>query len=234
MNTLIHKKREKYASSSVWQKFHEIYTHDTGVLVKFFFFCTFCKEVVFNSGGGGNTNTLLRHKCHNADQQTGIKTNPTRICVSAEVKESFKSAGANLVSLDLRPYTILSGQGMIDFCQACMEFGQKYKKATKEDLINILPCAKTLQRRVCKRATENIERMSALMKQAVEFGGISATTDTWTDDHCHITYISVILHLCIYLNDQIQFYRLTLGTVEVPEMIKTGMKISLQNLNIKI
>lgn len=235
---MIHKKKDKYASSSVWKKFHEIYTFDTGVLVKFFFFCTLCKDVVYNSSPGGNTNALLRHvcsiqndnnvSCTNVTSQSTVKSTLLSIC--SAIKEKIRSAAASLVIKDLRPYTAIQGQGLIELCQACMEFGQMYRKATLADLLKVLPCPKTVKDRIRKRAEDNIVKISDLIKQAIEFGGLAATTDCWTDDHCHITYISVVLHLCIYANDDIKFYRFILGTAEVPEMNKTGMALLLQIL----
>lgn len=230
LNKLIHKKKEKYATSSVWQKFNEIYTFDTGVLVKFFFFCTLCKDVVYNSCPGGNTNTLLRHVCRSKDENNdNNKKEKSQLTVSAAIRDKIKSAAANLVVKDLRPYTVIQGEGLIDLCHACMEFGQSYKRATKSDLLKVLPCPKTVKSKISQIAAENIAKIAEIINRAIQFGGLSATTDTWTDDHRHTTYLSIVLHLCIY-TDGIKFHRFILGTTEISEMVKTGM-IQLQILN---
>lgn len=111
---------------------------------------------------------LLRHKSHNEDENgSSSSTIKGRISINATIKDKIKSAAANLVSMDLRPFTILQGKGMIDVCQACMEFGQKYNKATREDLLKVLPCPKTVKMKINQRATENVAKISNLIKQAI-------------------------------------------------------------------
>lgn len=106
-----------------------------------------------------------------------------------------------------------------------MEFGQRNRRAKRKDLIKALPSRNTVTSAVGKLAHESRSHISGLLKRAILSGGIGCTTDTWTDDYRHTTYISVVAHISLKEDKEIVYHRFVLATSEVAEMIKTGWLI---------
>lgn len=103
-----------------------------------------------------------------------------------------------------------------------MQFGQRNRRADRNDLIKALPSRNTVTAAVAVMANETRAHIAELLKRAIKSGGIGATTDTWTDDHRHTTYISVVAHIALKETDRIVYHRFVLSTSEITEMIKTG------------
>lgn len=221
--SLVHKQvdRKGRHRSTVWQKFHEIYSKNTNEIVKYFYFCVSCEHVVPNLSSDSNTNRLIRHKCSNEIENYPLKEEKTNF--SKLEKETVKAAAANFVALDLRPYAAIEGEGLFDLCYAVLKLGQKNRKMQRSDLKSILPSRNTVRSTVSTLASSTREKISKLMTDALKTGGIAATTDTWTDDYQKRTYIYVVAHLCIHENDELKYYRFVLSTSEVSEYVKTGI-----------
>lgn len=226
---LIHKKREKKSSSEVWDKFHEIHKADTNEKINFFYYCINCDAIVYNSTTDGNTNALLRHVCFNKSDKG---TRAPRVLVSKADKEKLKLSSAKYVAKDIRPYAAIEDEGLLDLCGTCMEFGQKYRNASREDLFVAMPGRTTVKDTVGGLASDSRQAISKLMKKAIASGGIAATTDTWTDDFMHETYLSIVVHLSIYENDKIDYQRHVLCTIEISEMVKTGIIWKFQSVTL--
>lgn len=228
---LVHKKRDKKSSSDVWNKFHEIRTYGTNELVKYFFFCVKCERVVYNPSIDGNINYLRRHSC-TSNNNTKTAKQPKLVIPESE-KEKLRFSGAKFVARDLRPYSAIEGAGLLDLCGACMEFGQRNRRATKEDLFSAMPSRTTVKNKIGEIAAESKNEISKMLQLALVEGGIGATTDCWTDDYRHTTYISVVAHLAIPTDDDIDYHRFVLATNEVPEAVKSGTSF-IQNLKFRV
>lgn len=214
----------KKIRSPVWETFNEIFTADSLEAVPNFYQCTNCETIVYNPNIGGNTTRLIRHICY--ESKNGHDTNDhvgqERLMISAKDKEPLKSAAVKFIANDLRPYSAIEGEGLLDICVACMNFGQKFRKAGPADLKNALPSRNTVRAAVNERADEYREHVSKFLKKAIECGGIAATTDAWTDNYRHKSYLSVVCHLSIFENNEIKYHNFVLGTVEITETVKTG------------
>lgn len=220
---LMHKQREKKCSSAVWKKFHEIFTADTEEKIDFFYLCTDCKDVIYNPTKDGNTNRLWRHNCAvSGDSGSSTSNKKHTFTLLEKERKGLRVASAKFVAKDLRPSYAIERPGLLDLCEECMIFGQTHKKATREDLKYALPSRTSVQTEIAEMAKSYKENVSEMLKQAMESGGIGATTDTWTDDYRKTTYISVVAHISIYTGTDIKYDRFVLATNEVPEAIKEG------------
>lgn len=100
----------------------------------------------------------------------------------------------------------IQGEGLLDLCYAVMKFGQKHRKATRKDLEEALPTRNTVKATTTSIASEKREAITKIIKKAIVAGGIAATTDTWTDNYHHTTYICVVAHICVYENNGITYH----------------------------
>lgn len=219
---MTHKKRETNVRSPVWNFFNEIFENENKIAQ--FVFCIKCKSVLFRPNN--NTNIMLRHMqiCSTDANNNNVlpKQPTTKSIVSQEDKERLKLAAAKFVIKDIRPYIAVQGNGLLDLCFACVEFGKKYRKATHEDLVTSMPSRNTVRNTVTEIAERSRKDISKLFKKAIATGGIGATTDTWSDDFMKRTYISVVAHVATYENEVLEYHRFVLCTSEVTEWIKTG------------
>lgn len=231
-NKLKHQQRTKKCHSQVWTKFHEIRTTDTNEKIETFFLCTTCNDVIYNPCIDGYTKRLLRHNCASengivcssgsSSSSSEVSNTKAKIPINQNDKKRLKIASAKFVAKDLRPFYAIECEGLIELCDACMKFGQKNRKATTEDLKYALPSRNGLRTAIAELADDYRAKVAEMIKHAMNNGGVAATTDTWTDDYRHTTYISTVLHTAICTGEDIEFQRFILATKEVPEAVKTG------------
>lgn len=197
--------------SKWWTHFEEIFDGD---IKEDFVRCTLCQGYEYKPGT--NTNSIIRHKCQNDDCKNPLNIAP-------EMKLKLKMGAACFVAKDLRPYKAIECAGLLDLCTACMEFGQKYRKATRKDIEYAMPSRNTVKNTVSEIAKSNRNKIEILLKRAIETGGVAATTDCWQDDYRKRHYICVVVHLTIEnIDKKLERYRFVLATKEVPELSKTG------------
>lgn len=209
--------------SEVWTKFHEIFFMDTSQKIDHFYYCVECADIIDNLYLDGNTNRFKRHVCiDNNNNNDGNVNNNSKLVISKLDKDKLKTASVKFVAKDLRPYFALECEGLLDLCEASMKFGQKYRRAGRSDLSLALPSRNTVKDAVCKFADDTRKSIADLLKQAIKFGGVAATTDTWTDDYRKTSYICVVAHICIKQTDRINYQRFVLSTSEINEVVKTG------------
>lgn len=144
--------------------------------------------------------------------------------ITKEDREKLKEGSANFVAKDLRPYYAVECEGLIDFATACMEFGQRHRSATRDDLCQVIPSRNCVAAYVNSKADEKRKIIGGMMKEAMEHGGLAASTDTCTDDYRHNTYITVVVHLARAQNHTIQYDRFILSTSEITEIVKSGIQ----------
>lgn len=161
---------------------------------------------------------LNRHLC-NAKLTECLST---KLVLAKVDREKLKMASVNFIVKDLRPYFAIQCEGLLDLCNACMEFGQKYRRASRDDLVQTLPTRNTVKDAVTREAGLVRKTIGDLLRRAIVSGGIAATTDTWTDDYQHTTYIAVVAHISVRENNDVTYHRFVLSTSEVTELVKTG------------
>lgn len=153
---LYHCKKPKPWRSEIWGQFHEIRVKETEQKIDFYFFCIECDQIVLNVAKDGNTNKFRRHICYNKENDSLQNNTASKsLVIKQSDKDRFKEAAVNLVCKDLRPYSAIECEGLIDLCHASMIFGQQYPKAKKGDLIASLPTRNTVKSAVGKAAKLN-------------------------------------------------------------------------------
>lgn len=218
---LFHQKKAGKTRSIAWDKFDHIFSTESKEKIKYFFYCTQCSGIEYNPADNGNTNKLLRHVCN---KTYGVrKKGSEQIILKKSEKENFKTAAANYVAKDLRPYFAIQGEGLLDLCYTSMRFGQANRRATKDDLVKIIPSRNTVKDTVTQLANNKRGEIGKLMKRAILSGGIAATTDTWSDNYRHMTYLCVVAHIAIEEKENVKYHRVVLSTHNVDEVIKTGI-----------
>lgn len=218
------KKRVKNGWSPVWATFEEIFEKETKET--HFVSCSLCKGIV--NKPDSNTNTMRRHRCMKEKAKKKFNVLP-------EDRTGVKVAAAKYCIKDMRPAWSVELDGLLDLCTECMHFGQKYRKATREDLADTFPCRNTVTNTVDEIAGDNREQISALIKAAIESGGIAASVDGWQDDFRKLYYLGVVAHLTIGTGDNIIQHRIVLSTNEIDELVKTGtVKTFIQQCFLKI
>lgn len=87
-----------------------------------------------------------------------------------------------------------------------------------------MPCRNTVKHKVAKIANESRQEISVLMKKALvsENGGLSVTTNCWTDDYRHASYMCIVVHIFIDENKKLSYHQFVLSTQEITEYVKTG------------
>lgn len=105
-----------------------------------------------------------------------------------------------------------------------MQFGQRNPKTTREDLMEAIPSRNTVKDAVSEIADSKRKIVTNILKRAITAGtgGVAVTTDLWTDDFRHESYMTVVAHVCTWQNNEIDFKEYILSTREVTETIKTG------------
>lgn len=204
----------KKRRSHVWKFIHEVYETTDDKTIEMFFCCINCLDIIYNPSTDGNTNVFRRHRCDSG------KTN-TKILITNRDRVDLKMAAAKFVAKDLRPYYAIGLEGVQDLCCASMYFGQRYPKAKFDDLKEALPCANTVKNAVQDVASDARKTIREILNKSKGTGGFAVTTDTWTDNFKHKTYISVVVHVNTIHFNGIQYHRLNACTNEITEIVKT-------------
>lgn len=134
---------------------------------------------------------------------------------------ALKIAAAKFVCRDLRPYHAIDCPGLFDLCAATMKFGQRYATATDEDLKKSMPTRNAVKATVSEVASTVREKIKTILQKSREYGGFGATTDNWTDNHLHNSYICVVVHTRIATELRIKKYNFVLHTNIITDLVKT-------------
>lgn len=214
----VQKKAKKSKNAShVWDHIYEI--HSAEKKVENLFYCTLCNKVMYNNYSSGNTNAFLRHVC--SKQEDG----KSRLIIRPDSKKDLKNASCNFIAKDLRPYSALEGEGLLELCNACMKFGQNYKQATSDDLRSALPSRNTVNSEISRRAIEVKNQIKSVLATAISVGGFAVTSDTWTDKYRGYTYICLVAHCNIITDKGIERHRFNLHTDRITELVKSKQVI---------
>lgn len=178
--------------------FHEVYSVETGLQIDGFIACTKCPKVLRYTSKTGTTNALTHFGKHETVQQTATLDSfvmKEKFSISAADKTNLIEAGVSLVSKDLRPFSTVEGEGMIDFAHAIWKLGAKYGNIKREELVDKMPCARTISRNVRIKAKDKKVEMHQLLLNALERSPfITVTCDIWQDNYKRISYVGATAH----------------------------------------
>lgn len=202
-----------------------IYCIETNKPIEYFAYCTGCSKAVMNPYGSGCTTKLLRHKC---GLGCGNEEEPLSSYANFSKKDfaALKISAAKYVSYDLKPYSSIDGIGLRNLLKTVYRLGQTNKKINEDQFFNTIPTRNTIKSTICEIANDTRKYIGDLMSEAIRSGGIAVTTDNWTDNHRHATYLAMVAHICIERGDNMKFYRYVLATALVDETVKTGISLS--------
>lgn len=219
----------KRKSSSAWDSFHLIYeTTNPNSALDGFVYCIKCNEFVpYN---GPTTSQLLRHKC--ILNQPTIRNQPTiidsfgpkiRINFSESDTSNMRDAAMQFVVRDIRPFYAVEGDGLRNFCKTMLMIGQKYSLMSDDDIERLIPHRTVITEHVHKKAEEVKRMIMEDFHRALKFpGSFSCTTDLWTVDYRHISYLCLTAHINIFEDGQIRYKKYVYHVDSMDAISKTA------------
>lgn len=182
---------QKKGSSSIWKIFLEIKRDD--VLIPDYVYCKSCKTVLkYNKT---STSNLNKHKCYVAHKENLVDNNSgsVLVSVSSETKHKFVQSCAKLSTKDLRPFTIVNGDGFKDVLQNILSIGARYGENV--NLATLIPHPTTVARNIDAEMEVKKEWLKNVIKNDLTIEKrLAVSTDLWTDDFVKRSYICVVIH----------------------------------------
>lgn len=212
-------------SSSAWDSFHLIYdiSNENSMVIDFVM-CIKCKEFV--PYRGPTTTQLLRHKCSPNHRSIGSFLTK-KLKFSESDINNVRDAAMQFIVKDIRPFYALEGDGLRELCKALIIVGQKYTRMSDADIENLIPHRKVIKKRVDEKAIYVQKTIMEDFRRALEFpGSFSCTTDLWTDDYRHISYLCLTAHINILENEKILHKKYVYYMNSIDAMSKTAEVIS--------
>ncbi|CAF1555335.1 unnamed protein product, partial [Rotaria sordida] len=167
-----------------------------------------------SSSHGSFWQHLLRIKCLNNEYQpfnclnksSVLKSNKTidsyvskntEVNVTVDDKRSITVACAKFCSFDMRPFSIVKGQGFTNLYQNLINIGYQYgtTKSGPPSASSVLPDPTNVSRTVSQISEEYREQLKNILKvdlQGVKLIGIS--TDYWKNSGTSENYLTVNIH----------------------------------------
>lgn len=171
--------------SDVWKSLNEIIDSDGNQLLKFVA-CSSCSTVLrYDSKKLGNNHLKAHidsHKATNSIHRFVTKEKEISSADRRAVLESF----IDFVTLDLRPYNAVNGDGMIRLLQTFMRLGSIHGCLDQKAIQRVLPALRD-------------ELKAALLNER----NISITLDLWQDKYKRISYLGMTSHYYIEINNAI-------------------------------
>lgn len=168
--------------SKAWEIFGEIIT-DTHEIIANFVACRSCFTVLRHYGN--TTTNLIQHSC----VQETLPSSSRKIKIEKFDQKLVLNKCTNFCIQDLRPFSIVNGNGFQELIETCIKMGAKYGEHI--DVKSMLPDPTTISNSLddlMKRVKELItHELADSLKLAV-------TTDLWSDDYKRKSYVSVTAH----------------------------------------
>lgn len=212
------------SKNALWSVFHRIYRIEENDKCHLpYVSCVKCSSVLSYDSAKGGTSHLRRH----ADHCTSTQGNPSisnffkTSGVPKAAKETITDKCVDFICRDIRPFTIVEGQGFIELAQALINVGVRYGQVKAED---VLPHRTTISNAVSKRAGQIKDNVVIpdVTRYVNKWGG-GVTTDMWTECHTQTPYITVTVH---YITDDWQLVARIIATAEFDSQLKhTGVNI---------
>lgn len=135
----------KYRSNN-WVLFHEIVT-DERLVVSNFVFCTKCKSIIKYDTAGG-TGNLNKHRKRCSSQRNTMDSYAVKNNIKFEKRDTDEilSAAKRFCYKDLRPFTAIEGDGLIDLLYTVSAITARHGLLSKDIIKNLLPHPTTVSR----------------------------------------------------------------------------------------
>lgn len=104
------------------------------------------------------------------------------LIIRPETKVASKDAASNFIAKDLRPYLAIEGNGLFELLTVAMKFGQSYRKATEDDLREVIPSRNTVRAHLEQLASQIKIKMKIILQNAKEVGGIATFATKFVDE----------------------------------------------------
>ncbi|CAF0981740.1 unnamed protein product [Rotaria sordida] len=167
--------------------------------------CQLCYEILSYSISNG-TSTISYHVKNCLNKSSVLKSNKTidsyvskntEVNVTVDDKRSITVACAKFCSFDMRPFSIVKGQGFTNLCQNLINIGYQYgtTKSGPPSASSVLPDPTNVSRTVSQISEEYREQLKNILKvdlQGVKLIGIS--TDYWKNSGTSENYLTVNIH----------------------------------------
>lgn len=136
----------------IWIHFDEIF--DKEKKLKDLICCKKCFKVLKYISKNGTSNALGHAEKHKTNTPLITSLLPKeRVAVSTADKEIITDGSMKLVCKDFRAYSVVEGEGMLDYTHTIWNMGAKYGHGSREEVAKIIPCAQTVSRAVRKTAS---------------------------------------------------------------------------------
>jgi len=189
-------------NEQLWRKFQSIVNKKDSKSTEFVCCCD-CQEVFkHHSQKSGTThlkthlqsgckvNKSAKHVSHTQTAITGFITNNTR---QKHARSVARKRAVEMCAKDVRPFSILEGEGFRAFAQAMIDIGAQMGKVSAED---ILPDRRTVSTDATALFQQKQQELAKTIQTHTSSGNmIGATTDLWTDDVKHQHYMSLTIHV---------------------------------------
>lgn len=212
---------KRTARAKFWETIYDIFNVDTNTQVPHLFQCILCKGLIYNASKDCNTMPFNRHKCIVAGNANKAK----RLLISQDEKLKLAVASALFVTKDFRPFYAVECDGLLNLCTAAMQFGQRYPKATVDDLKEAMPTRNTVASHVSQISSGVKRDIRKVMDAAKEQNGLAATTDCWTDKFRHYAYMCITIHVTLIEEHRMKSYRYVISMDVITELVKTKQVI---------
>lgn len=173
--------------SEIWKTFSLIVNKDG--ISQNFVQCIKCRSIFkYNSSKTGNSH-LKRHTCAaliKGSSEGSSNLKQTNLCASllkktnVNIKELVIKKCVYMCAEDMRSFEIVSGSGFKSFCQFLLKVGAEQQGVF--DVNDLLPHPTTISRHLkIESANKRLEILPEI-REYIQNGICSATTDMWTDD----------------------------------------------------
>lgn len=225
--------------SDVWKSLNEIFDSDGNQLLNFVA-CSSCSTVLrYDSKKLGNNHLKAHidsHKTMNSIHKFVTKEKEISFADRRAVLESF----VDFVTLDLRPYNTVNGDGMIRLLQTFMRLGSIHGCLDQKAIQRVLPSVPTISRHIESMANEIKTALRDELKAALlNERNMSITVDLWQDKYKRISYLGMTSHYYIEINNAIMLQDkiicmqpLEPGLVKDANFIRRKIRNKLEDLKI--
>lgn len=212
-------------SSIAWNQFHVILDANNNQTIDDYVVCIKCCDFV--EYNGSTTSNLINHKCNTnrfksinyQSEERARQFNPNHI-------QKIRDALVKFVTLDIRPFYAIEGEGLMDLLIVMAEFGNMYSSLTQAELRKLIPSRRTIKRDTEAVAEEMKNEIALRFREALDYpGGFSCTIDIWTENHTHISYLGITAHLSVIKNKKISRSQYVFHVDAINESHLTGDNI---------
>lgn len=194
---LVHRPPISKKRALIWEHLHEVFDKETKEQIKGFVVCKKCEKVMRYDSKTLGTNHLTNHlKTHGNERLHSMNefVMKTKELTKTD-KNMVLNACVNFVCKDLRPYSAVVGDGLIELLQTFMKIGSIHGTLEQSQIKDLLPSVQTISRHVSIHGKELKVNLFAKIRNTLlsdEF--LPMTVDIWQDKFKRISYLGITAH----------------------------------------